>query len=93
MNYFEKKKENIELETYPQMIKKRINFDGRPRPDIAKKYIYELVKVYPKFALYKNKTFENIRETITKKELKNKYEIEIISEGDFFEDEYFDIWE
>lgn len=91
MSYFEKKKEDVELDVYPQIIKKRINYEGRQ--GIGDVFTYELVKVYPKFALYKNKTFENIKETINKMELKNKFEIEIVSDGDFFENEYYDIWE
>lgn len=91
MGCFVKKENNQEIDTYPEIIRKRINFDGRPHNTPI--YIYKLVKVYPRFALYQNQKFTSIYETMKKEELKNEQMVEIVSKGDFFESEFYDVWD
>lgn len=90
MEFVKTKIEKEKIEKFPDRIEKKINCGGRILTTTL--YEYELVKVYPRFALYKNLKFENIKETITKEELRNS-NIRIISKGDFFESEFFDVWE
>lgn len=89
--YLKIKNKNYAKDKYPNEIRKQTFFDGRVHR--CAKHIYSLVEVYPNFAIYKNNDFPEIKETLDKFELKNNKEIEIISKGDFFEDDYFDIWE
>lgn len=76
---------------YPKEIRKRTYLDGRVHR--LKKHVYYLVGIYTNFAVYQNSDFPEIKEALDKFELKNDEDIEIISKGDFFEDDYFDIWE
>lgn len=91
MNYVKVNSNKKITAIYPEEIRKQTNFDGRTHKTV--KHTYKLIKVYPYFALYQNSDFENIMEAIDKFELKNNTDIEIISKGDYFEDEYYDIWE
>lgn len=90
MEFVKAKIEEKKIEKFPDRIEKKINCGGRIITTTL--YEYGLIKVYSRFALYKNLKFENIKETITKEELKNS-NIKIISKGNFFESEFFDVWE
>ena len=78
---------------YPQKIKKSVS-KGYSKSKFEMKYEYELIKAYSYCAIYQNTMVSNIREGLTLFDIKSNPNIEVLTDKELVESQYFeDIWE